>query len=89
MDPAEKNQPLKHRFHSETPKIIQWLIKYSGGLIKNEKQAYYVLLGFVIIAVIISFYLILSGVEAPNIIKGTEYKPYEGYGGKQLPDEFR
>jgi predicted PurR-regulated permease PerM len=42
------------------PKIIQWLIKHSGGLIKNEKQALYVLLEFIVFVVIISFFLIFS-----------------------------
>lgn len=45
---------------STTPKIIQWLIKYSGGLIKNEKQASYFLLGFIVLAVIISIFLIFG-----------------------------
>ncbi|OGZ35500.1 MAG: hypothetical protein A3A94_02650 [Candidatus Portnoybacteria bacterium RIFCSPLOWO2_01_FULL_43_11] len=42
------------------PKIIQWLIKYSGGLIKNENQAAYVLSGFVVLTIIISLFLILG-----------------------------
>ena len=42
------------------PKIIRWLIKYSGGLIKNEKQASYVLLGFIVFVVIISLFLIFG-----------------------------
>jgi hypothetical protein len=43
------------------PKIIRWLIKYSGGLIKNEKQAFYVILGFIVLAIIISFLLFSGG----------------------------
>ncbi|MDI6603089.1 MAG: hypothetical protein QME57_03170 [Patescibacteria group bacterium] len=43
------------------PKIVQWLIKYSGGLIKNEKQATYVLLGFVVLAIIVSLFLLFGG----------------------------
>ena len=43
------------------PKIIRWLIKYSGGLIKNEKQAFYVILGFIVFVVIISLFLIFGG----------------------------
>ena len=42
------------------PKIIRWVIKYTGGLIKNEKQAYYVLLGFIVFVVIISLFLIFG-----------------------------
>ena len=44
-----------------TPKIIQWVIKYSGGLVKDEKQASYVLIGFVAVAIVIPLFLIFSG----------------------------
>jgi len=47
--------------YPETPKIIQWVIKYSGGLIKDKKQANYVLLGLVALAIIISLFLFFSG----------------------------
>ena len=43
-----------------TPKIIRLVIKYSGGLVKDEKQANYVLLGFVALAIIISLFLIFG-----------------------------
>jgi len=43
------------------PKIIRWLIKYSGGIIRNEKQASYVLLGFIVFVVIVSLFLIFGG----------------------------
>ena len=44
-----------------TPKMIQWVIKYSGGLIKDEKQAYYVLIGFVAVAIVIVSLVIFGG----------------------------
>ena len=44
-------------YYPRTPKMIQWVIKYSGGLVKDEKQAGYVLLGFVAVAIIITFFL--------------------------------
>ena len=71
------------------PKIIRWLIKYSGGLIKNEKQAFYILLVFIIFAIVISFYLALGRGGTPETIEGTEYRSGEGYGSQELPDEFR
>jgi len=46
---------------SETPKIIRWVIKYSAGLIKDKKQAQYVLLGFVVVVIIISLFLFFGG----------------------------
>lgn len=48
---------FERAFFPGTPKIIQWTIKYSGGLIKDEKQANYVLLGFAAAAIIVSLFL--------------------------------
>lgn len=48
-------------FYPGTPKIIQWVIKYSGGYVKDEKQANYVLVGFVAVAIIVSLFLVFSG----------------------------
>lgn len=42
---------------SETPKMIGWVIKYSRGIIKDERQAVYVLFGVMIINIIIIFFL--------------------------------
>jgi hypothetical protein len=48
-------------YYPGTPKIIQWVIKYSGGLVKDEKQANYVLIGFVAVAVIVVLFLVFGG----------------------------
>ncbi|MBU6431461.1 MAG: hypothetical protein KGJ58_03135, partial [Patescibacteria group bacterium] len=54
-------------FQTPTPKIIQWVIKYSGGLIKDGKQASFVLLGFVVAAIIVSMFLFFgSGSSSYN-----------------------
>ena len=53
------------------PKIIRWLIKYSGGLIKNEKQAACVLFGFIIFVVIISLFLIFGRGGSPKTLEPT------------------
>ena len=37
--------------------MIRWLIEHSGGLIKNEKQAEYVLLAFVVVALVVSMFM--------------------------------
>lgn len=51
----------------EAPKIIQWVIKYSGGLIKDEKQAGYVLFAFVALAIAISLMVFFgSGSKIPS-----------------------
>jgi hypothetical protein len=51
---------------SNVPKIVQLVIKWSGGAIKEERQAEYVLLGFVIVAIIVSLFLILGGGTSKN-----------------------
>jgi len=64
----EGEQQHVRPYYSDTPKIIQLVMKYSGGYIKDEKQASYVLVGFVAVAIIISLIIIFSGgggVEAP------------------------
>ncbi|MBU1291945.1 hypothetical protein KKH07_00410 [Patescibacteria group bacterium] len=68
---VQKEQQSSQVFYPGTPKIIQWTIKYSGGLIKNEKQANYVLIGFVAVLVIIILILFFSGgknqIEVPPL----------------------
>lgn len=44
-------------FQSTTPKIVGFVIKYSGGYIKDERQANYVLIGFAVVAIIVSLFL--------------------------------
>jgi len=48
-------------FQTPTPKIVQWVMKYSWGAIKDEKQASYILVGFAVLTIIISLFLIFSG----------------------------
>ncbi len=52
-----------------TPNIVRWVIKYSSGLIKNEKQATYVIYGFVVLIIIISLFLVLGGNNPQNNIE--------------------
>lgn len=63
-------------FQTPTPKIVQWVIKYSGGYVKDEKQANYIIFGFFVVSIIISFYLVFgfgdnnaSGIPEPFINK--------------------
>ena len=53
-------------FFPETPKMVQWVIKYSGGLIKDERQANYVLIGFVVVIVVIVLFLIFGVISSPS-----------------------
>lgn len=51
------------KFYGETntPKIVKLVMKYSGGAIKEQKTAEYVLLGIVILMFAVSFYLFFGG----------------------------
>jgi len=42
-------------------KLAGLIVKYSGGLIKDETQASYVILGLVAVAIIISLFLFFGG----------------------------
>ena len=41
----------------ESSKMVGWIMKYSGGMIKEERQAEYVLLGIAVIFILTSLYL--------------------------------
>ena len=69
---------IERSYYLETPKIIQWIIKYSGGLVKNEKQASYAVLGIVVLATIISLFLVLGNLGGPNIPKEALQQPERG-----------
>ncbi len=72
---GEQFQRTTRSFETPTPKIVQWVIKYSGGLIKDENQANYVLIGFVVLAIIVSMFLIFGG-DSSN--KKIPFKPAVG-----------
>ncbi|HEY4502813.1 MAG TPA: hypothetical protein VJC14_00015 [Candidatus Paceibacterota bacterium] len=57
---GEEFQHSARSFQTPVPKIIQWVIKYSGGYVKDEQQASYVLIGFVVVAMLLSFYLVFA-----------------------------
>ena len=48
---------------AKEPGMIRFLKTHSGGLVKNDKQAAYLLLGVVIVSIIISVYL---EIHSPN-----------------------
>ncbi|OWK27264.1 MAG: hypothetical protein US76_01000 [Parcubacteria group bacterium GW2011_GWA2_38_13b] len=57
----ESEQQYARPYYSDTPKIIQMVMKYSGGYIKDEKRAGYVLFGFIAVVIIISLFFIFGG----------------------------
>ncbi|MDO8676646.1 MAG: hypothetical protein Q7K16_03285 [Candidatus Azambacteria bacterium] len=58
---GEQFQRTTRSFETPTPKIVRLVIKYSGGLIKDENQANYVLIGFVVLAIVVSLFLFFGG----------------------------
>jgi hypothetical protein len=69
---GEEFRQSARSFQTPTPKIVEWVIKYSGGYVRDEKQANYILIGFVAVAIIISLFLIFGGsgsVGSPKDIK--------------------
>jgi len=71
LDLEKEEDYLNAPFVPRTPKTVQWIIKYSGGLVKDEKQATGVVLGFFILATIISLFLVFG--------RGSRDNSQEGY----------
>lgn len=46
---------------NETSKIVQWVIKHSGGQIKDERQATMVLIIFAIVGIIFAVFMFVWG----------------------------
>lgn len=55
---------LKYYRETTAPKIVRWVVKNSGGIIKDEKKAGYLLIGFAILAFSISLFLIFNSSES-------------------------
>ncbi len=77
------NKPAKISFLSAAgkphfqEKLTNLIIKFSGGLIKNEKQAIYVILALVAVTFIVSFIIFLTvGSNFPNYPEGAEIEPH-------------
>jgi len=75
----DKQEEPAQVFRPGTPKIIQRVIKYSGGLIRNENQAAYILIGFVALAIIASLFLVFrgTGVKTQEIFAPPAEAPIE------------
>jgi hypothetical protein len=52
------------KFYNETvePKMVKAVMKLSGGVVKDQRQAEWILFGFVVVAIGISLYLVFGGV---------------------------
>jgi hypothetical protein len=75
----ETESELEHSFPMSGARkkagMTQWVINHSGGLIRNEKQANYILMGIVVLAAFIMSVLLFSN---GNVDGGTKkfYAPF-------------
>jgi hypothetical protein len=51
---------MTHPSNPNSPKLSRLVIKYSGGIIKNDTHANYVLVGFVVLAFSVSLFLVFG-----------------------------
>ncbi len=54
---TEITSGLSNRYPAKGSKLVDMVTKYSGGLVKNEKQASYAVLAFVALIIAISILL--------------------------------
>jgi len=62
----EKQKSLEVSETPDVPKMVKWVMKFSGGIIKEQKQAEYVLLGFVVLTISISVFLFFSAFRSSS-----------------------
>ena len=68
-----ENQLPNQSISPKISKITQWVIKYSGGLIKNKRQAEYILIGIIVLAVVVSLFLVFN--SGPKISEKNIFNP--------------
>jgi len=57
-------QESRYGFSSKDSRLTRWVIRYSGGFIKDKHQVAYILMGFVVLAVMATLFLLVnSGTE--------------------------
>jgi len=74
----DENQP-KDIYLVGKPTFVKWVIKYSGGLIKSERQANYILLAVIIIFFVTGVFIFVN-----SSIKSIEQE-YKKYGYPKPP----
>lgn len=70
-------RPSGYSCQRKTSKIIELTIKYSGGIIKDEKQASYVLAIISVLVIAVSLFTIFKGESVPNIPPPANYPPLQ------------
>ena len=57
FDEAQSSAP---QYTQKESGLVQWILAHSGGIIENKKDAEYVLIGFIVLATLVSLYLFLG-----------------------------
>lgn len=71
------SRPNEYYGQRKTSKIIELTIKYSGGIIKNEEQASYVLIIISAIIITVSLFSLLKSEYVPNIPPPANYPSFQ------------
>ena len=76
---AESYKAVKFYNQTNTPRIVKLAMKLSG--VKDERKAEYILFGFVIVAVVVSLFLLLRGGKqtSPVDIKNIDQSQYSNF----------
>lgn len=72
-------------FNPEMSKMVKWVIKYSGGLIKSEKQANYFLIGFVTLAIIVALSLFFGMIGGSSKSKNPGIETFKNAPPEMIP----
>jgi uncharacterized membrane protein len=63
----ERSQRSFQSFKTPTLKIIRWIMVISCGTIKSEKQANFILICFVVVAITLSLFLVYKSIRNDNV----------------------
>jgi uncharacterized integral membrane protein len=59
----------------DSPKMVEFVIRNSGGLIKDRRQAEYILLGVVVISILVTLFLVFAVInKKPKILDNNSVK---------------
>lgn len=61
--PEDLSSETQSTYLGKSPKTIQWVVRYSEGLVKTKKQAQYVILIFSALMIILSLFLVFGESE--------------------------
>ena len=77
---------VKYYREATPPKIVRLVMKLSGGTIKEERNAYYVLLAFVILIISVSVFLLLRSLGLNNKLNPGTPVPISNLQFRNIPE---